>query len=353
MKTTKSRLFPMLFILMLSCISEAQDSHHHGEYEITNFNQRSVFGNGENLKRANDDGLEFARAKHTNLQGNSILEQANHFLLSRWEELKHEQTLDEILELVHVDEHKASSVVRFHQFFEGIQVKDARIVLSFSNETDQVLVSNTSWPIDPDFDISVRLTTEQVKESISKHFKNSDRLQMSDEGLFILIKDNLPILTWHWNVRLSDSGTTWSLFINAKNGEIIQSTSNEVHVHGKGTVFSPSPTWSARRSYGGAYSNGNDASNPTLEAQMKTVTLLDIEEDGGVYRLKGPFAEIDDDNDKYASTSDDFSTTRDNDLFEAVSCYYHIDRTLRYAQNDLGYSITSNFADGVLKLILV
>tara|TARA_B110000879_G_scaffold78489_1_gene109245 strand:- start:658 stop:2256 length:1599 start_codon:yes stop_codon:yes gene_type:complete len=113
--------------------------------------------------------------------------------------------------------------------------------------------------------------------------------------------------------------------------------------NGTGTVFNPDPLSENQAQYSGPYLDNNDATNATFDAAMSSVTLLDINFTGSMYELVGPYAEIVDfespNNGLYSQASSNFNFSRDDDAFEAVNCYYHIDRSMRYINDTLNINL--------------
>jgi len=82
------------------------------------------------------------------------------------------------------------------------------------------------------------------------------------------------------------------------------------------------------------YVDNNDVASADLNNARVSVTLNDIELSGGVYKLSGPWAEISDHDTPtkglFTQTSSTFNFDRQQDGFEAVNVYYHIDDMMRY-----------------------
>ena len=99
-------------------------------------------------------------------------------------------------------------------------------------------------------------------------------------------------------------------------------------------------------------SDNNDADSDSLTAQLKTVTLQDISYDGSMYSLEGPYAAIADFEAPftglYEQESSDFYYTRSNEAFEAVNAYFHLDKSMRYINETLGFDVMPfQYAGGV------
>jgi PKD repeat protein len=143
----------------------------------------------------------------------------------------------------------------------------------------------------------------------------------------------------------------WEVMTDAASGEIfriedIAKYQSSNRVNGLGWVFDPDPITSARAVYGqpGFVDNG-DADSPELTAQLFERVLRDITYDPLVkkYFLKGPYAEIVDVEAPYTGVHEQdssvFHFTRSHRAFEAVMCYYHIDKSMRYVNDTLGFPL--------------
>lgn len=122
---------------------------------------------------------------------------------------------------------------------------------------------------------------------------------------------------------------------------------------GTAMVFDPDPLTATLNIYGGNFSDNNDATNADLDAARTPVTLLDIEQTGADYRLRGPYAEIAElqspSTGLFIQDSPDFDFTRDEQGFEAANCYYHLDKAIRHINEDLGITLVSIYNGGVIR----
>jgi PKD repeat protein len=109
-------------------------------------------------------------------------------------------------------------------------------------------------------------------------------------------------------------------------------------------VFDPDPITHARTTYGTTgFVDNNDADSDSLTAQLEERVLHDISFDGSVYSLVGPYAEIRDFEAPFTglhtNASSDFHFTRFSDDFEPVNTYFHIDQSMRYINETLGFTL--------------
>ncbi|WAC01004.1 T9SS type A sorting domain-containing protein [Lacinutrix neustonica] len=160
---------------------------------------------------------------------------------------------------------------------------------------------------------------------------------------------------------------SWEIIINALTGEVLsardkayyyngedEKQGNKRHrkefikrkkstVNGSGFVYETDPLTATLNVYGGQYVDANDATNPALDAARSSVTLLDITQTGGEFFLTGPYAEIQDfeapNKGVFSQGTSVFNFNRNQDAFEAVNVYYHIDKSMRYYNETLGLNV--------------
>jgi len=141
-------------------------------------------------------------------------------------------------------------------------------------------------------------------------------------------------LAWKIDLR------AWRIFVSAETGRIIHAGDARVPATGSGKVFIPNPLVSANVPYGGNYVHNYGATNPYLDAELKTVPLNDLTVENSVYKLKGPYCVIEDVKlfgyNIPESSTGNFYYTRDQDEFKSVMCYYHVDSSARRIL-ELGY----------------
>ena len=133
--------------------------------------------------------------------------------------------------------------------------------------------------------------------------------------------------------------TPGSLYLNRR---IIHVQNTENYTNGTGKVYNPNPTTTAETTYGGYYVDNNDANNYYLEQELQSKTLRDLTYQNGKYNLKGPYCWVYDCEPPYTnipklSSPYGFNYTRDQEEFEAVNVYYHVDLAGRRVHSLLGY----------------
>ncbi|MBX3100878.1 MAG: T9SS type A sorting domain-containing protein [Bacteroidetes bacterium] len=160
--------------------------------------------------------------------------------------------------------------------------------------------------------------------------------------------------SWHavWaisTVREPGTGDSWLRLYDAHSGRLIHSQSRALHLTrdtlAHALVFYPNPITTARTSYGAHpnYTDNNDQTNDSLDAQRRAVKLQQVtyDEDTQLFLLEGPFVRIVNVGGPAvipaASAVDSFYFHRGQTGFEDVNAYYHIDTVQRYVQH-MGYT---------------
>ena len=158
-------------------------------------------------------------------------------------------------------------------------------------------------------------------------------------------------LAWKINVISMEPMGDWQIFINAIDKHIIhvENIARDIDVNAK--IFNPNPITTAQTVYGSTsnYKDNNNATNASLDAELKTVVLSNIKYENGLYKLEGTYCKIEDIEAPYGHNLNPVITTlggvtgfnynRSQTEFEAIMCYYHVDVAgKRIAQ--LGYNIS-------------
>ncbi|SFN51560.1 Por secretion system C-terminal sorting domain-containing protein [Bizionia echini] len=265
----------------------------------------------------------------------------------------------------------AGSVVRFRQYAGAYPVNKNEVTISISPQNKVVFVMNS-------FEAGVNMAN--VQPSISKdnaytralnYLNVQSDISFNDSRLMVYKNTKITRLAHEVIISSTNPLGEWHVFVDARTGEIFKvvdmnhyycgddgehdencnhdkSTTerNEYRrrVNGTGMVFNPDPLTSNMATYGATgYVDGGDANTAQLTAARFSVTLNDITQTGSTYSLVGPRAEIIDfdapTTGLFSQNSSDFSFTRQDQGFEAVNTYFHIDYMMDYLNNTLGLTI--------------
>jgi PKD repeat protein len=249
--------------------------------------------------------------------------------------------------------------VHFDQYIGEYPVLNSRINVTISRDNRVVFVTNGSKI---NYNIKVVNDLEKINIS-SEQSLNIAKNYLELEGAIAFEKSEPGIYYNKGTFRLAQVVTIipaeelfgqWEILVDAQTGEIFRVEDVACYLHpsgdnplinGTGYVFDPDPITHARTTYGSTgFLDNNDADSDSLTFHRELRTLFDISFEGGVYLLKGPWAEIRDfespNTGLHTNATSDFLFTRFNDNFEAVNTYFHIDNSMRWINNSLSYPLT-------------
>ncbi|MBL4670404.1 MAG: T9SS type A sorting domain-containing protein [Flavobacteriales bacterium] len=245
--------------------------------------------------------------------------------------------------------------IRFQQILNNVPVYNAQITVHISPKNNVTYVDNLFDPSVQDINTTPSISEEKAFLLAKNNIKATGKLAFSSKELFIFNQSTQTKLIYKIIIESETPIGSWEVLVNAQNENIIsakdksyyysslEKTDKKTVVNGTGNVFLSDPLSFANVSYGGNYTDNNDATNTQLDAALSSVTLLDIDLTAGQHTLKGPFAEIIDDespfNGLFQQTSSTFNFNRNDDAFEAVNCYYLIDKSMRYINQDLNITL--------------
>ena len=146
----------------------------------------------------------------------------------------------------------------------------------------------------------------------------------------------------------------WRIVVDAMTGDVLEQRDIAFRLpDGQGLVFDPNPVVTAnnntfRDSTATVASCGfAGTAQATIDAQRVTRTLRDLTLAGGVHKLDGPFAKIRNFGNPVTvipeeATANAFNYPSNNERFEAVNVYYHLDTIQRWIQSALGITNAHN-----------
>ena len=260
--------------------------------------------------------------------------------------------------------HKGPSgeTLRFQQTLSGIPVYDSEIAIHISPNNQVTYFTTTLKKEIKNVVTTPKISSEKALLLSKNAIKASGLISYQDAKLMVLNQDNTTQLIYKVVLEPNDLPIgSWEVLVNAKDGTIISAKDKAVYhdnkhrkkkaknttavrATGSGFVFDPDPLSAAGVAYGGNYVDGNDATNAQLDAARSNVTLLDITFSGGMYSLVGPYAEVMDfespNEGLFAQASNVFNFNRQQQGFEAVNVYYHVDHSMRYINETLGITLT-------------
>jgi hypothetical protein len=276
----------------------------------------------------------------------------------------------------------AGTNLRFSQFFKGVQVYESETVLNLSPDHFFTFMMNGYKAIPAAFDVQPTLAQAQARDLIANHIGLAGQVDLDQTKLVVYHAHTTTRLAWHVRLVGEQPIGDWEALVDAKTAEIFKCKDISCYcaprdhgteptgiappptmgiatgddcvdapllppppavVNGTGSTFDPDPLSTAGVAYAGAYVDGSDATNASLQAQVRTRTLNSITLNAGVHSLVGPYAEIMDfeapSKGLFTQASSAFTFDRSQDGFEAAMTYYQLDQSLRYINITLGISL--------------
>ncbi len=225
-----------------------------------------------------------------------------------------------------------AKTVLFQQYYEGTPIHSAWVAVHIDNADRAFMVKNDTIPIPqlskklakqaPQFLADTKID-DIIKNKIAQLGTLDSEIQK--ENMIYPLKGTIRPA---WKVKFSTSNPagSWILFIDKTTGHILDERDALWKVNGKGFVFMPNPVVTLDRD---DLTDFKDKDQDVFKKAYKTVQLKDIDPSG---ILKGPY--VDTTPFKKGPVCPDYSFmfTREDDRFEAVNAYYHIDSFQRYIQ---------------------
>ncbi|MDN5479620.1 MAG: T9SS type A sorting domain-containing protein, partial [Chryseobacterium sp.] len=267
--------------------------------------------------------------------------------------------------------------LRFQQMVKDVPVFQSEIVIHFNKEgkisytgTESLKHNLKEVSTVPSFPAS-----EAVKKA---HIASASKGQITYEEnkLFIYITDSGDTkLVYRVLTSSFDNPGSWETIVDAKTGTVISMKDIAVKHHdknepspkkknekikakkasvtGSAYIFQPDPLSKTGSTYAGNFVDNNDATNASLDAARTLVTIPEIDLTGGVYTLKGTYAEIKEIEAPakgiFTQSTNQFLFNRSDDGFEAANAYWHLDNSLRYINVTLGIVCKPSQNNGVLR----
>ncbi|MBK8501990.1 MAG: M36 family metallopeptidase [Saprospiraceae bacterium] len=264
----------------------------------------------------------------------------------------------------------SGSVFRFQQYLDDIRVYQSQIVVKVAQNEKVTSVSSSYNPLLAPINTRPTISAQQAQTIAKNHIGLVGNAFYEKVELVVYHHAGNTRLAYQTITEADDPTGSWEVLVDATTGQIFKAVDNAVyHSHeshenrpngdclpafwsvalpataatGSGFVFDPDPLSKTGNAYAGAYVDNGDVTNSSLNNARSSVTLLGIEEAAGTYKLKGTYAEIVDseapNRGLFTQATSTFNFTRQDDGFEAVNVYYHVDKSMRYINDTLGISV--------------
>lgn len=230
----------------------------------------------------------------------------------------------------------AGSYVRFQQVVAGVPVFDRQVVVVVAADRSAVralnlgqhgplaaprLLDRGPGPAIAAARAALGPVVEESAPTTVRGLEVTDRVHLAYR---VTLVTRTPIASWEVSI---DAGT----------GEVLSLRDRNVHADGTGLVFDMTPTASTGTA---TLTDGNDQTNATLDAARFAVTLPRLD---GTGVLRGPWVDAMplNANQRTSAANLAFAFNRQDDRFEEVMAYYHLDRAQARIQA-LGHTDANN-----------
>jgi Zn-dependent metalloprotease len=256
-----------------------------------------------------------------------LKENLNSFKISAsLKDLKFEKTAESL----------GAKTVLFQQYFEGTPIHGAWVAVHIDNKNRVFMAKNDTVPV-PKLKTNIPKTkvgllpTSKIDNIIKKKIKEYGILDstIKKESMIYALKGDLRRV---WKVKFGTKkpAASWILFIDKMTGQIVEERNVLWKIDGKGQVFRPNPVVTLDRD---DLLDKKDRDQAIFKKAYKKVTLKELKSGG---RLKGPYVDTTITPNSARSSNSKFLYTREDDRFEEVMAYYHIDGLQRHMQS-LGF----------------
>lgn len=284
----------------------------------------------------------------------------------------------DVFKLSFVYKSLAGETLRFQQMMNDVPVYQSEIVINFNPSNEVAFTSDsykstiTSIPTIPS------ISKQTAEEKSLEHLKIQGGYTVAENNLYVTQVNDVTKLVYRVVTNPANGNGSWEVLIDAQNGNVVSTKDVAIYYHkkdnptkkskpkptvamaplafvpGTAMVYLSDPLSYAHVAYGATgYVDGNDVNTAQLGAARTSVTLPEIDLTGGVYKLKSSYVEIADfespTTSLYTQSTSAFNFTRDNNAFEAVNVFYHLDKSLRYINETLGIVCKPALNSNILK----
>lgn len=266
----------------------------------------------------------------------------------------------------------AGETLRFQQTVNGVPVYEGDIAIHFNKKGE--ITYATEIPVSKklkSIDTTPSYTKENAFTKAMAAAEIKGEITHQENDLYVFVTDQGETKLVHRIIINSyETPGDWEIMVDAHSGEVIRvlDVSNyhhkdkpkkktkqkpaEIRATGTAYIFDPDPLSRAHVSYGGNYVDNNDATNASLDAARSLVALPDITFANGLYSLKSKYVQVADfespSTGLFTQASPDFLFNRNEQGFEAVNAFYHLDRSMAYINETLGINCKSTLNNGIL-----
>ncbi len=226
--------------------------------------------------------------------------------------------------------------ILFQQRYKGTPIHGAWVAVHINKKNRVFMIKNGTVPVDKlkqrislpkkGF-ISLTMLDSIIKKKV-KELGVLDTSVKKENMIYTLKGDLRPV--WKIKFGTKKPAASWIIFIDKTNGEIISEQNILKKIVGSGIVFRPNPVVTLNRD---DLLDLMDSEQDIFKKAYKRVKLKNLKPGG---YLKGLYVDTTNTSNRARSTNNEFMYSREDDRFEEVMVYYHIDAIQRYMQS-LGF----------------
>lgn len=300
---------------------------------------------------------------------------ARQWIASHAAELKLKPT-DEF-KLSFVFKSTAGETLRFQQVMNGVPVYQSEIVVNFNPSKEVAFTSDSYDSSIANINTTPSISEETALNTALEKLKFPGEYVIGMNRLMVTKISNETKLVYQVNLNFQIGNGSWDVLVDAQNGTVLSTEEVSLKHHkagvhktqkikklapmaplafvtGTAMVYLTDPLSAAHVPYGTTgYVDGNDANTTQLANARAAVTLPEIDLTAGVYKLKSSYVEIFDieapSKGLFTQATNAFNFTRNQDGFEAVNAFYHLDLSMRYINETLGIACRPTVNNGVLR----
>ena len=282
---------------------------------------------------------------------------------------------------------RSGETFRFYHTVNGVEVFDSSYAIHVSNNNEVTYHSTTFDRNVETIDTNPTISETDALQTAIQALNVEGGISQQEVKLYVYNKFETTKLVYRVTINSEFITGHWEAIIDAKTNEVLStkdiaiyengdrgiksvtsaksnrkgqhyeatvpSSTSSMLAPGTALIFDPDPLTKTTNLYGGNFSDNNDNTNADLDAARTQVNLVDIDFDGSLYTLKGPYVEIAQleapSTGLFQQASPDFNFNRQEQGFEAANCFHHLDQSFRYINDDLGIPLVSIYNGGVLR----
>lgn len=266
----------------------------------------------------------------------------------------------------------SGETLRFQQMMNNVPVFKSEVVVHFNPSNQITYTSDAHDASIENSNTTPAISKETALISSAQKLKIEGDYSVALNDLYVTKVNNQTKLVYRVVTNPQSGNGSWEVLVDAQNGDVMnvrdvaiydhknyaqsngnpkKSTTTLAATTGTALVYDPDPLSTVHVTYTGSYVDNSDATNASLDAARTAVTLPEIDLTAGVYKLKSSYVEIKDfeapTKGLFTQATADFSFNRNQDGFEAVNAFYHLDKSIRYINETLGIVCRPSLNSGV------